>query len=226
MLLAQEVSAQCEQIFISSGTPMCDDNETPATTTDDVFFVWVSLTNNGNPTGTWSSTDPTFSSGDYVNEPVLFGPYPITGGNVSVTITDDLTSCSEILTFVAPSPCSVVPPMCPDFDVCFTLIDQGPCDATYEVVVVGDFGSSINIRDLSFRVRTIGGTITSFDFSNSSVPLSLAGVTISGTTVSGGSGIEANDFPDSPIYLTVSGEVGECTRWYILMDWQYSLSFK
>jgi len=215
MLLAQEVSAQCEQIFISSGTPMCDDNETPATTTDDVFFVWVSLTNNGNPTGTWSSTDPTFSSGDYVNEPVLFGPYPITGGNVSVTITDDLTSCSEILTFVAPSPCSVVPPMCPDFDVCFTLIDQGPCDATYEVVVVGDFGSSINIRDLSFRVRTIGGTITSFDFSNSSVPLSLAGVTISGTTVSGGSGIEANDFPDSPIYLTVSGEVGECITPYL-----------
>ncbi|WP_242135056.1 cytochrome c3 family protein [Aestuariivivens marinum] len=88
---------------------LCNDNGTPTIPGDDTFTFDL------NPTGTNLGTSYTVSggasgSGTY-GSATTFGPYPISGGNLNITITDDTDgSCTIAETVNAPVPCST--PVC------------------------------------------------------------------------------------------------------------------
>ena len=79
----------------------CDDNGTPDDTSDDTFTFTV-LATNGNP---WGYSGGGLS-GDF-GVPLQAGPFPISGGDLTITIVDnDNPSCTETFTVAAPSTCS------------------------------------------------------------------------------------------------------------------------
>lgn len=81
----------------------CDDNGTPSQDFDDVFYFDVELTgfNLGNG---WIATDGTV--GVY-NNVTTFGPYAISEGDVTLTITDnDDGECTAVIFAAAPPTCS------------------------------------------------------------------------------------------------------------------------
>ncbi|WP_367391509.1 T9SS type A sorting domain-containing protein [Lewinella sp. LCG006] len=82
----------------------CDDNGTLSDGADDTYTVLVRVTGANAGTG-WTSSNG--QSGLY-GEWVTLGPFPIAGGNVSLTFTDtEVAACSLTTSFVAPAPCSV-----------------------------------------------------------------------------------------------------------------------
>ena len=85
----------------------CNDNGTPSDPSDDVFEYSITVTG--------SNVGPTYSiSGDdtqnflpYGVQQGTFGPFPISGGNLNITITDDNDpTCSTTAVVTAPAPCS------------------------------------------------------------------------------------------------------------------------
>src|SRR5690606_27565746 len=67
-------------------SPNCDNNNTPADSTDDQFYL--DLTGTGsNTSGQWSTTNGQWS-GTYGN-PATFGPFPIHEESVTLIIIDD-----------------------------------------------------------------------------------------------------------------------------------------
>ncbi|MEM7573880.1 MAG: hypothetical protein AAF433_13320, partial [Bacteroidota bacterium] len=89
--------------------PTCNDNGTPNDPTDDTFSF--SATISGNNTGTdWSGDDPNATNGSY-DTPIIFGPYPISNGDLNITITDGSDAgCTTTFSVTAPATCSV--PVC------------------------------------------------------------------------------------------------------------------
>ncbi|MEZ5059671.1 MAG: hypothetical protein R2879_21780, partial [Saprospiraceae bacterium] len=88
---------------------ICNSNGTPGDPSDDTFTFTL------NPTGgsgtTYSITGDVVQSGlSFGSASNPFGPYLISGGNLSITITDDATSCTLAVTVTAPSTCSACPP--------------------------------------------------------------------------------------------------------------------
>jgi hypothetical protein len=88
---------------------VCDDNGTATDPSDDTFTfdVTASAINDGD----WGWAIP--SLGLYYlpyDQPVNLGPYPISGGNVTIVIRDqDKLDCTTTITAVAPAPCSTGP---------------------------------------------------------------------------------------------------------------------
>ena len=96
--------------FISTSTSNinCDDNGTENDPSDDTFSGLITVSGSG----TGSSWSGGSLSGAY-DQPIAFGPYPISSGNITINITDiDDSSCSTNLTLRAPATCSngSVPP--------------------------------------------------------------------------------------------------------------------
>ncbi len=92
-------------ISVTSSMPMCDDNGTTSDPSDDTFSFDLNVT--GINTGSsWTADDPLSTSGTYgVDE--SFSGFPISGGDVTITITDnDDPSCTEMITIPAPTTCS------------------------------------------------------------------------------------------------------------------------
>lgn len=123
-------------IDASTATPLCDDNNTPTDPTDDLFTF--NLTVNGSGTAaTWEASASGQSFFGNYGSPAEIGPFDISTGNVSVTITDaNDPGCTTTLTVSAPQPCST-PVVC-DLTAAVTNIlchDAGtpnnPDDDTY-----------------------------------------------------------------------------------------------
>ncbi|MEM7573715.1 MAG: gliding motility-associated C-terminal domain-containing protein, partial [Bacteroidota bacterium] len=91
------------------GQPTCNDNGTPNDPTDDTFSF--SATISGNNTGTsWSADDPNATNGSY-DTPIIFGPYPISGGDLNIIIVDGGdASCTIGFSVSAPAACSFCNP--------------------------------------------------------------------------------------------------------------------
>ena len=86
-------SNACVIDVVLSGT-ICDDNGTPSNPDDDLFTAEVLVTGSG--TG-WTADDPGSSSGS-MGVPDTIGPFPISGGSVTITLTDNNDpSCSTQL---------------------------------------------------------------------------------------------------------------------------------
>ena len=81
----------------------CDNNGTPQETTDDTYSFDVTITNSSTCGSGWTGGG---TSGNY-GVPVSFGPYPIAGGDISLTFNDtDDPSVTTSATATAPAPCS------------------------------------------------------------------------------------------------------------------------
>lgn len=87
------------------GAAVCDPQGTTSDDSDDTYTVAVTISgfNTGN---TWSANDPLATSGNY-EEQVVFGPYAISDGPITVVVTDDATgTCQTSFELVPPATCS------------------------------------------------------------------------------------------------------------------------
>jgi len=97
-------SSSCE-IESTVTNIQCDDNGTPNDSSDDTFTFTVTASGS-NVGSSWVSTDPNSTTGNY-DVPVVFGPYLISNGDLTFTITDsDDGTCSDALNVTAPPACS------------------------------------------------------------------------------------------------------------------------
>ncbi|HHB78574.1 MAG TPA: hypothetical protein ENK85_05015, partial [Saprospiraceae bacterium] len=101
-----EISTFCHcNISATTSNILCNDNGTPSNPDDDIFYFDINVT--GNLTGAnWTADDPNNSSGNYGVD-VNLGTYPISGGDLSFTVTDaDDNACSTSVNVSAPMTCS------------------------------------------------------------------------------------------------------------------------
>jgi|GEM_PF-5524820 len=126
--------AQCSIIPFVNQQPTCDDmGDTDPTNDEFSFTVFVATAGSS---GSWTADNPSSTTGNY-DSAATFGPYPVSGGNVTITFTDDVDpGCTEQITIMAPTDCGFV---CPDYNVCYELISSDECTATYVVDFDGDF---------------------------------------------------------------------------------------
>lgn len=113
---------------------VCDDNGTPEDPTDDTYTFDIMVSGN-NPAAGASNTfnDDQGNVAVAYGTTLSYGPFPIAGGNISVTFTDaDDLLCTAMMMATAPATCSV--PVCDIADVVITqnCTDNGE---EYEVCI-------------------------------------------------------------------------------------------
>ncbi|MCB0596758.1 MAG: SprB repeat-containing protein, partial [Phaeodactylibacter sp.] len=118
---------------------VCNDNGTPADTTDDSFTLEILVT--GGPGSGWVE-DSSGLSGDY-GVPFTFGPYPADHGHVGLIFVDaDDPSCFDIFDLYTPVPCIIdcqQNPILLNFDVVFPTC-FGAADGEAIAIVEGGAG--------------------------------------------------------------------------------------
>ena len=125
---------------------VCDNNGTPANPTDDTFTFEVT-TDGFNNSGSWVSTDPNQTTGD-IGTTTVFGPYPISGGDLSFQIRDLLdANCAVDISVEAPETCS----------------EQCEVIATVTNILCDDNGTFTDPDDDTFTFEL---TVTGFNNSN------------------------------------------------------------
>ncbi len=100
-------SDQCliTAILHEPGGIACYNNNTPYDPTDDVFFIIVEISGFNN-SGFWVSNEPGYTTPTPYGLHA-FGPYPISGGNKTITVRDANDPDCEASVFApAPPPCS------------------------------------------------------------------------------------------------------------------------
>ena len=135
---------QCE-IISTVISNVCDDNGTPDDTSDDTYTFEL-LVEGEFLSGTWEATDANNTTGTY-GEVVAFGPYPISGGEQSFTISDvNEPDCKTTVWVGIPEECS---PQC-------------VLDATVVSVNRDDQGTIEDLTDDTFTFDvTVTGTNSS-----------------------------------------------------------------
>lgn len=125
---------------------LCSDNNTPADTTDDTFTFLLSVAGG---IGTWHvPPDTTLFAYDSA---FVFGPFPISGGPLTLIVVDSGDStCTDTVMIVPPPPCSTV-------DTCAT-----PVTATVGAVACDNNGTPNDASDdtFTFELTVAGGTGT------------------------------------------------------------------
>lgn len=118
---------------------ICNDNNTPADTTDDTFTLEILIT--GGPGSGWVE-DSSGLSGEY-GTPFTFGPYPADYGHVGLIFRDvDYLSCVDIFDLYTPVPCVIdcqQNPILVNFDVVFPTC-FGASDGEAIAIVEGGAG--------------------------------------------------------------------------------------
>jgi gliding motility-associated-like protein len=99
-------SNACAITALITEPPSCDDNGTPNNASDDTFYFTVVI-EGANASGLgWRSNDAGKPNGTY-GTPVRFGPYPISGGDVTINFSDRFNAtCSTSVIAKAPQFCS------------------------------------------------------------------------------------------------------------------------
>lgn len=93
-------------IQVAVSNVQCSDNGTPTITTDDTFTATITVSG-ANTSGTWKTTIAGQTITGTVGTPKQVGPYPISGGNIAILVTDNVnTACAAEATLTAPAPCS------------------------------------------------------------------------------------------------------------------------
>jgi len=125
---------------------VCDNSGTPDDASDDTFTFDITVNGSSTfPGATNTFNDDIGNSGVAYGTTVSYGPYPIDGGDVTVTFTDaDEASCTGMMMVVAPATCSDTTPTCtitPDATTNIVCNDSGtPDDAsddtyTFDIVM-------------------------------------------------------------------------------------------
>mgnify|MGYP000150033002 CR=1 FL=1 len=117
----------------SFNTVICNDNNTPNDTTDDIFFVDITITGNGDQ---WREINLD-SIGSY-NATNTFGPFLIANGNIELIFQDiDDINCLDTILIPAPQPCSTEEcTISADFANIFCSDNNTPNDTTDDVFFV------------------------------------------------------------------------------------------
>ncbi len=100
----------------ASGSATACDDEGTGDPDDDTFTVTLNPTGSGLGSTYSVSGDITANNVSYGSAQQVGGSFPISGGNLTITITDDATGTCQIIDeeILAPSPCSTcVPGVCP-----------------------------------------------------------------------------------------------------------------
>jgi len=119
---------------------VCDDNGTPDDPSDDTYTFDVTV-NGMNPGPGASNTfnDDQGNMGTAYGTPISYGPFPISGGDITINYTDaDDMACTNSATATAPAPCST--PVCDITNVVFTQQCTGNGDE-YELCVSFDYAN-------------------------------------------------------------------------------------
>jgi hypothetical protein len=88
-------------------TTECDDNGTPSDPSDDTFTYTIEVTGANTGTTYDITGDDTQTGLQYGIQNGPFGPFPIAGGDLDITIVDaDDATCTYVTTIVAPETCS------------------------------------------------------------------------------------------------------------------------
>ncbi len=130
---------------------LCDDNGTPSDPTDDIYTFDLTVTG-ANTGASWTADDPNNTTGTY-GGPISFGPYNISAGNLSFTVTDiDDPTCTSIVNVSPPMTCS---------NVCVIM-------ATPSNILCNDSGTPSDPSDdsFSFEVVVSGANTGSSWFAN------------------------------------------------------------
>jgi gliding motility-associated-like protein len=132
----------CDIEVTVTSPPVCSNNGTPNDPSDDTFTFNATISGTGTA-GTWTTDDPNNTAGSY-DISTLFGPYPISGGPLSITVTDaGDPNCTSL--FVIP-----VPPTCSDICTITPVLNNLTCD---------DNGTPGNPNDdVFFANVTVNGT--------------------------------------------------------------------
>jgi len=87
---------------------LCDDNGTPDDRTDDVFTFDVLVNGSNTVPGANTFNDDQSNLGVAYGTTLTYGPFPISGGPITVNYTDtDVIDCFEDITVNPPPPCSL-----------------------------------------------------------------------------------------------------------------------
>lgn len=187
ILNTEIVVGQCQQFTAQVIGVNCRDNGTNSDPSDDFFVARVYISNDLNPNNTWSSSDGSYSNQTYTPNIFEFGPFPISGGNVSISITDDQDECMKIVNLIAPPPCSTPPVACPDWNTCISLIASDGCTHVFSIDVSGDDvfsnqsnGYAIHLLQMNFSLQG-EGRIVSADYYSQESYYSLNSINLSHT---------------------------------------------
>jgi uncharacterized repeat protein (TIGR01451 family) len=84
---------------------VCSDNGTPGNPTDDTFTFGFRVTGSNTGSG-WVATGGVNTTGSY-GQTVVFGPFPISGGQICITVADiDDPNCTDVICITPPPACS------------------------------------------------------------------------------------------------------------------------
>ncbi|EDP95696.1 probable aggregation factor core protein MAFp3, isoform C [Kordia algicida OT-1] len=168
--------ATCELLNASVSSVFCDDNGTPLDDSDDTFTFYISP--NGNLlSATYSVSGGITRSNIPYDAPEQFGPFAISGGNITFTITDDGDGSCQLTNVVVapPATCSTA-----------TAVDTDTDDVIDSVDIDNDNDGIIddNENPCASRPITSGSWTGSNPYNNTAGPV---GVTFGSTIPSGGS---------------------------------------
>jgi uncharacterized repeat protein (TIGR01451 family) len=158
----QTCSEVCN-VFISGVNTICLNNGTPFNGNDDQFFVTLIV--NGNNTGdSWNGTGG--ATGTY-SMPASFGPFPISMGQVSISVNDSNDpGCNASVLVTAPPPCidcEVTPEL-----LSIECDDNGtpadPSDDLYYANVVVNSQGAISTLGWRYRVLPTGSYVGHFPY--------------------------------------------------------------
>jgi|GEM_PF-5850142 len=161
----------------------------------------VQCNDNGTPN---NPNDDTYTFQVMAN--VSFGPFPISGGNQTLTIVDqDNLTCELNVTANAPAPCSTSNPTLPSISVSDVTINEGAGTANVNICL-----SNASSQAVTFIASTGGGSATpGVDYSNQSygiiIPAGSTCATFSVPIID-----DSTDEPNETINVTLSG-VGNAT---------------
>lgn len=159
----------------------CNDNGTPEDPTDDTFtFNLTVLAENAG--ASWTANDANSTAGTY-GDVIVMGPYPISGGNVSFTVTDvSDANCTSNVEVVPPAVCSEPMPCNIDGVVASNVQcdDNGtptdPSDDTFSfnVTVMGtNNGATWSANDANSTTGSYGNSVLMGPYSISGGALSI-----------------------------------------------------
>ncbi|MFD2564666.1 beta strand repeat-containing protein, partial [Aquimarina rubra] len=181
-------SANCTNCNIADAglsSIVCDDNGTNSDGSDDTFTFEL------NPTGTDLGTTYTVSGGasgtGTYGGSTVFGPFPISGGDITITITDDNEPTCQIIDLVVTAPAT-----------CSNFVDLDAVDDLGATVVEGIGGQTV--ANVLSNDDIEGATPTT-----STVDLTLVGSDNPGITLNTGTG---------SVDVAITVPVGEYTLTY------------
>ena len=128
---------------------LCNDNGTPDDPSDDTFTFDVTVNGSSSfPGASNTFDDDQMNSGIAYGTTQSYGPYPISGGSITVTFTDaDENSCTSSVSAVAPTTCS---------DATCEIIPSDPSN-----IVCNDNGTPDDPTDDTFTFDlTVNGSST------------------------------------------------------------------